>query len=98
MSRAFAFSIDYVLILLLMTVGLMLVVSGSQQIIEWLSQFSFLQDLFEAFRHDRPIQSLLGDLSGPLAPATTGFGRIGGAADGLAPGIDLVGRSSEDST
>ncbi|MBC8187283.1 MAG: RDD family protein [Proteobacteria bacterium] len=47
MSRAFAFSIDYVLILLLMTVGLMLVVSGSVQIIEWLSQFSFLQDLFE---------------------------------------------------
>jgi len=47
MSRAFAFSIDYSLILLLMMAGLLLLVSGSQQLIDWFSQFTFAQDLLE---------------------------------------------------
>jgi len=45
MSRAFAFSIDYALILILLMVGLLVVVAGSQQILDWLSQFSFVQDI-----------------------------------------------------
>ena len=44
MSRAFAFSIDYTLILLLMTIAFLVVVAGSQQIVEWLSEFSFITD------------------------------------------------------
>ena len=44
MSRAFAFSIDYGLILILMMVGLLVFVAGSQQIIDWLSQFSFIEE------------------------------------------------------
>jgi uncharacterized RDD family membrane protein YckC len=44
MSRAFAFSIDYGLILILMIAGMLLLVAGSQQIIDWLSQFSFVED------------------------------------------------------
>lgn len=47
MSRAFAYSIDYSLILLLMTALLLLFVSGSQQLIDWFSEFSFAQDLLE---------------------------------------------------
>ncbi len=47
MSRAFAFSIDYSLILILMMAGLLLLVSGSQQLIDWFSQFTFAQDLLE---------------------------------------------------
>jgi uncharacterized RDD family membrane protein YckC len=47
MSRAFAFSIDYSLILVLMMAGLLLLVSGSQQLIDWFSQFTFAQDLLE---------------------------------------------------
>ena len=47
MSRAFAFSIDYALILLLMTALLLLFVSGSQQLINWFSEFTFAQDLLE---------------------------------------------------
>ena len=46
MSRAFAFSIDYSLILLLMMLGLFILVAGSQQVIDWLSQFSFLENVF----------------------------------------------------
>jgi uncharacterized RDD family membrane protein YckC len=47
MSRAFAYSIDYSLILLLMTVGFLLVVSGLQQVVGWASEITLLQDLFE---------------------------------------------------
>lgn len=47
MSRAFAYSIDYSLILLLMMVGLLILVSGSQQLIDWISEFSVAQDLLE---------------------------------------------------
>ena len=47
MSRAFAFSIDYSLILLLMALGLLLFVSGSQQLIDWFSESTFLQNLFD---------------------------------------------------
>jgi len=47
MSRAFAYSIDYSLILLLMMAGLLLFVSSSQQLLEWFSNFSFAQDLLE---------------------------------------------------
>ena len=47
MSRAFAYSIDYTLILILMLVGFLVAVSGSQQIIEWLSQISFVTDLID---------------------------------------------------
>ena len=47
MSRAFAFSIDYSLILVLMMAGLLLLVSGSQQLIDWFSEFTFVQDLLE---------------------------------------------------
>jgi uncharacterized RDD family membrane protein YckC len=47
MSRAFAYSIDYSLILLVMALGFLVVVSGLQQIFEWASGISFLQDLFE---------------------------------------------------
>jgi uncharacterized RDD family membrane protein YckC len=47
MSRAFAFSIDYSLILLLMAAGLLLFVSGSQQLIDWFSEVTLLQDLFD---------------------------------------------------
>jgi uncharacterized RDD family membrane protein YckC len=47
MSRAFAFSIDYSLILVLMMAGLLLLVSGSQQLIDWFSQFTLAQDLLE---------------------------------------------------
>jgi uncharacterized RDD family membrane protein YckC len=47
MSRAFAYSIDYSLILLLIAAGLLLLVSGSQQLIDWISEFSFAQDLLE---------------------------------------------------
>jgi uncharacterized RDD family membrane protein YckC len=47
MSRAFAYSIDYSLILLLMLGALLLFVSGSQQIVEWFSEFGFVQDLFD---------------------------------------------------
>ena len=47
MSRAFAYSIDYTLILLLMAVGFLIAVSGSQQIIEWLSQLSFVNELID---------------------------------------------------
>lgn len=46
MSRAFAFSIDYGLILILMMVGLLILVAGSQQIIDWLSRFSFIEETF----------------------------------------------------
>ncbi len=47
MSRAFAYSIDYSLILLLMAAGLLLFVSGSQQLIDWFSEVTLLQDLFD---------------------------------------------------
>lgn len=47
MSRAFAYSIDYSLILLLMMSGVLLLVSGSQQLIDWFSEFSFAQDLLQ---------------------------------------------------
>lgn len=47
MSRAFAYSIDYSLILLLIAAGLLLLVSGSQQLIDWISEFGFAQDLLE---------------------------------------------------
>jgi uncharacterized RDD family membrane protein YckC len=47
MSRAFAYSIDYSLILVVMMAGLLLMVSGSQQLIDWFSQFTLAQDLFE---------------------------------------------------
>ncbi len=47
MSRAFAFSIDYSLILLAISVVLLVFVSGLQQIFEWTSQATLLQNLFE---------------------------------------------------
>lgn len=47
MSRAFAYSIDYSLILLLMIALLLLFVSGSQQLIDWFSEFTFAKDLLE---------------------------------------------------
>ena len=47
MSRAFAFSIDYSLVLLLMTLVLFLFVAGSQQLIEWFSTNSLFQKVFE---------------------------------------------------
>ncbi|MEE8166947.1 MAG: hypothetical protein V3T64_15375, partial [Myxococcota bacterium] len=43
MSRAFAYSIDYSLILLAISVALLVIVSGSQQILEWVSEASLLQ-------------------------------------------------------
>jgi len=46
-SRAFAFSIDYALILLLMASGLLLFVSSSQQVIAWFSESAMAQDLLE---------------------------------------------------
>ncbi len=46
MSRAFAFSIDWGLILILMLAGLLVLVAGSQQILDWLSQFSLIEDAF----------------------------------------------------
>lgn len=58
MSRAFAYSIDYSLILILLTVGLLIVVSSSQQIIDWFSEFTFVQEL---------IERLMGWLSDPKA-------------------------------
>jgi uncharacterized RDD family membrane protein YckC len=47
MSRAFAYSIDYTLILILMLAGFLIAVSGSQQIIGWLSEISVVNDLVE---------------------------------------------------
>lgn len=53
MSRAFAYSIDYSLILLLMAAGLLLFVSGSQQLIDWFSEVTLLQDLFDRVKIGR---------------------------------------------
>jgi uncharacterized RDD family membrane protein YckC len=47
MSRAFAYSIDYSLVLVVMTLILLLSLSGLQQLIEWLSQATLLRDLIE---------------------------------------------------
>jgi uncharacterized RDD family membrane protein YckC len=47
MSRAFAFSIDYSLVLLLILLGVLLVVSGSQQLISWFSEVAFVKDAVE---------------------------------------------------
>jgi len=47
LRAAFAYSIDYSLILLLMTLGFLLVVSGLQQVAEWASEVTLMQDLFE---------------------------------------------------
>jgi uncharacterized RDD family membrane protein YckC len=47
MSRAFAFSIDYTIVLLLMTLVVLLVVSGSQQLLSWAADVSFVKDMLE---------------------------------------------------
>ncbi len=47
MSRAFAFSIDYSLVLLGITLCLAVFVAGSQQLIEWFSTNAFFRQLFE---------------------------------------------------
>jgi uncharacterized RDD family membrane protein YckC len=47
MSRAFAYSIDYSLILLAMAFGFLLIVSGLQQVLTWLAESSLLQDLIQ---------------------------------------------------
>jgi len=46
MSRAFAFSIDYSLILLLMLAGFLIVVSGLGQIFSWVSEIRIVQEAF----------------------------------------------------
>ena len=48
MSRAFAYSIDYSIVLLLMAFLLVLLVSGTQQILEWASEWSLVRDLVDA--------------------------------------------------
>jgi len=48
MSRAFAYSIDYSIVLLAMALILLLSVSGLQQIFEWASDSTLIQDLFES--------------------------------------------------
>ncbi len=47
MSRAFAYSIDYSLILLAICCAFLVFVSGLQQIFEWASEATLLQNLFE---------------------------------------------------
>jgi len=46
MSRAFAFSLDYSLILLLMGLGLLILVSGLGQIFSWASEIRLVQEAF----------------------------------------------------
>jgi uncharacterized RDD family membrane protein YckC len=48
MSRAFAYSIDYSLILVAMALILLVSVSGLQQIFDWASEATILQDLAES--------------------------------------------------
>lgn len=48
MSRAFAYGIDYSIVLVLMAVLLVLFVSGMQQILEWASEWSLIRDLVES--------------------------------------------------
>lgn len=46
-SRAFAFGIDYALILILTASAFLLLVAGLQQAFTWVSDFAFLRELFE---------------------------------------------------
>lgn len=48
MSRAFAYSIDYSIVLVLMMGLLFLMVSGMQQILEWASQWDLVRDLIDS--------------------------------------------------
>lgn len=47
MSRAFAFSIDYSIVLLLLLAGISILFAGSIQFAEWFSEIRVLQDLME---------------------------------------------------
>jgi len=48
MSRAFAYSIDYTIVLVAMLFMLLIAVSGLQQFAEWTSEATLIQDLFES--------------------------------------------------
>jgi len=48
MSRAFAYSIDYSIVLLAMALILLVSVSGLQQVFEWASDSTLVRDLFES--------------------------------------------------
>jgi uncharacterized RDD family membrane protein YckC len=48
MSRAFAYSIDYSIVLLAMASILLVSISGLQQVFEWASDSTLIQDLFES--------------------------------------------------